>query len=166
MRTLLFNFRKLVLNAVLCMRFPFIHIKMLEFAWANIFFNRIVMWSWVMWMKWVVKLGIVKNFVKTIIRNGNAFGYLKSKFPKLSEMKIKEGVFLGPQIRELIQDSEFDECFGSEGRKAWLFVKNLIRNFLRNHKYKHYKRYVNEMLTQFHGLNVNYWEEISGLMEY
>ena len=56
---------------------------------------------------------------------------------------------------KIIQDSEFDECLSSEKRKAWLSVKNVIRNFLRNHKSKHYKRYVNEMLTQFYDLNVS-----------
>ena len=30
-----------------------------------------------------IKLGIVKHFVKAIVRNKKAFGYLKSKFPKL-----------------------------------------------------------------------------------
>ena len=54
-----------------------------------------------------------------------------------------------------MQDSVFDECLSSEDGKAWLSVKNMIRNFLENHKFKHNKRYVNEMLTQFHGLNVN-----------
>ena len=29
-----------------------------------------------------IKLGIVKNFVKAIVRNGNAFGYPKIKIPK------------------------------------------------------------------------------------
>ena len=35
-----------------------------------------------------IKLGIVKNFVKAIVRNGNAFGYIKSKFLKISEAGI------------------------------------------------------------------------------
>ena len=56
-----------------------------------------------------IKLGIVKSFVKAIIRNGT-FGYLKSKLPKLRAAKIKEGVFIGPQMPKLMQDSEFDEC--------------------------------------------------------
>ena len=96
-----------------------------------------------------IKIGIVKNFVKAIVRNGNAFGYLKSKFPKISEAKIKGRVFIGPQIRELVQDSEFDECLSSEERKGWLFVKNVIRNLFGNHKSEHYEQYVNETLTQF-----------------
>ena len=77
-----------------------------------------------------IKLGIVMSFAKAIVRNANGFGYLKSKFSKHSEAKIKEGVFIGPQIRELMQDSEFEECLSSEKRRAWLSVKNVIRNFL------------------------------------
>ena len=30
--------------------------------------------------------------------------YLKNKFTRINDAKIKESVFVGPQIRELIQD--------------------------------------------------------------
>jgi len=32
-----------------------------------------------------------------------AFTYLEEKFPRLSEAKLKEGIFIGPQIRDLIK---------------------------------------------------------------
>ena len=54
-----------------------------------------------------------------------------------------------------MQDSEFKECLSSKERKAWLSLKNVIPNFLDNHKSKHYKRHVNEMMTQFYGLKIN-----------
>jgi hypothetical protein len=44
-----------------------------------------------------IKLGLIKNFVKAMDRNGDGFLYLKEKFPKTSEPKIKEGIFVGPQ---------------------------------------------------------------------
>jgi hypothetical protein len=37
-----------------------------------------------------------ENFVKAMDRTGLAFKYLAEKFPRLSEAKIKEGVFVGP----------------------------------------------------------------------
>jgi len=40
-----------------------------------------------------VKLGLMKNFVKAMDRTGSTFKYLAEKFPRLSEAKIKEGVF-------------------------------------------------------------------------
>ena len=39
-----------------------------------------------------IKLGLMKNFVKAM----PAFNYLAEKFPRLSEAKIKEGIFAGP----------------------------------------------------------------------
>jgi len=38
-----------------------------------------------------------------------AFTYLREKFPRLSEAKLKEGIFIGPQIRDLIKDEYFDK---------------------------------------------------------
>jgi hypothetical protein len=55
-----------------------------------------------------IKLSLMKNFVKAIDQNGPAFKYLGEKFSRLSEAKIKEGVFVGPQIRELFRDQQFD----------------------------------------------------------
>ncbi|KAL3285696.1 hypothetical protein HHI36_000227 [Cryptolaemus montrouzieri] len=39
-----------------------------------------------------IKLEIVKNFIKALDPEGNAFNELKRIFPRLSEMKIKEGL--------------------------------------------------------------------------
>lgn len=39
-----------------------------------------------------IKLGIVKNFIKALNPDGNAFNDLKRIFPRLSGMKIKEGL--------------------------------------------------------------------------
>lgn len=39
-----------------------------------------------------IKLGIVKNFIKALNPEGNAFNELKRIFPRLSGMKIKEGL--------------------------------------------------------------------------
>ncbi|KAJ8879553.1 hypothetical protein PR048_020161 [Dryococelus australis] len=43
----------------------------------------------------------------TMDKAGRGFMYLSNKFPRLSPAKIEEGVFLGPQIRELQKDPKF-----------------------------------------------------------
>jgi hypothetical protein len=40
-------------------------------------------------------------------KEGEGFAYLKQKFPQVSDAKIKEGIFVGPQIRALFGDSIF-----------------------------------------------------------
>ncbi|GBL72819.1 hypothetical protein AVEN_128026-1 [Araneus ventricosus] len=52
-----------------------------------------------------IKLGLVKNLVKAMGKNGPAFKYLHEKFPRLSAVKIREGV-LGPQIKQLFRDPQ------------------------------------------------------------
>jgi hypothetical protein len=42
-------------------------------------------------------------------QNSAGFMYLKNKFPKTMMLKSKKGYFVGPQIRELIQDVKFED---------------------------------------------------------
>ncbi len=56
-----------------------------------------------------IKLGLMKNFVKALDNGSDAFRYLCNKFPELSNAKVKEGVFIGPQIRKVIADTHFQD---------------------------------------------------------
>jgi hypothetical protein len=49
-----------------------------------------------------IQLGIKKQFVKALPKTGNCFMYLCKIFPLLSETKLKEGFFVGPEIRKLM----------------------------------------------------------------
>jgi len=44
----------------------------------------------------------MKNFVKAMNKHGKGFEHLREKFPKLGDAKLNEGIFIGPQIREII----------------------------------------------------------------
>ena len=44
--------------------------------------------------------------------------YLREKFPRLSEAKLKESVFIGPQIRDIIRDEYFDKLFQGDEKAA------------------------------------------------
>jgi len=49
-----------------------------------------------------IKLGLMKNSVKGTNITGRGFEYGWSKFPNVSDAKIKKGIFIGPLIRELM----------------------------------------------------------------
>jgi len=51
-----------------------------------------------------VKLVLMKNFVKSMNQEEAAFTYLGENFPRLNEAKLKEGIFIGPQIRDLFKE--------------------------------------------------------------
>lgn len=46
------------------------------------------------------------NFVKDVSKDDDRFLYLKEKFPKLSEVKINERIFVDPYIRKLIKQKK------------------------------------------------------------
>jgi len=52
-----------------------------------------------------IKLGFMKNVVKGMDKTVCGFEYVRNKFPNVSDANIKEGIFIAPQIRELMQDT-------------------------------------------------------------
>jgi len=76
----------------------------------------------------------MKNFVKGMDKTGCGFKYLRNTFPNVSDAKIKDGIFIGPQIRELMQDKQFNEELNETERNAWLSFKRICKDFLGNHK--------------------------------
>ena len=58
-----------------------------------------------------LKLGLKKIFVTAMNQEEAAITYLREKFPRLSKAKLKDGIFIGPQIRDLIKDEYFDKLF-------------------------------------------------------
>ena len=55
-----------------------------------------------------VKLGLFKKFVKALNFGSLSFKHLQMKFPKLSDAKIKQGIFIGQQIRYIMDDLHFE----------------------------------------------------------
>ncbi|KAH9632283.1 hypothetical protein HF086_010208 [Spodoptera exigua] len=73
----------------------------------------------------------------------------------VSDAKIKEGIFVGPQIRELIKDSTFEENLSDLEKSAWKSFKNVVANFLGNHKSDSYRELVSELLLSYQALGCN-----------
>ena len=81
-----------------------------------------------------IKLGLMKNYVKSMDKTGLGFEYVRNTSPNVSDAKIKEGIFIGPQIRELMQGVQFDEDLNETERNACLSFKRICKDFLGNHK--------------------------------
>ena len=65
-----------------------------------------------------IKLGLMKNFVKALGVKGPAFTYLRGKFPRRTSEKVKAGVFIGPQIRQLFKDQQFEAVLSDKEKVA------------------------------------------------
>jgi len=56
-----------------------------------------------------IKLGLMKNFVKAMDKEGEGFRYLREMFPRITEAKTLEGIFVGRQIRHVMNDKRFKD---------------------------------------------------------
>ena len=102
-----------------------------------------------------LQLGLMKNFVQGMDKTGHGFEHVRNKFPNVSDAKIKEGIFVGPQIRELMQDTQFDEDLNWIERNAWLSFKRICKDFLGNHKAANYHDVVRDLLTSYKAMGCN-----------
>lgn len=96
-----------------------------------------------------IKLGLMKQFVKALPKDGECFKYLCEKFPHLSEAKLKEGVFVGPDIRKMMFDSNFENKMTTKEKEAWTSFKQVVTKFLGNVKDPNYKLIVPNMIDKF-----------------
>jgi hypothetical protein len=81
--------------------------------------------------------------------HGNCFKYLCKTFPHLSEAKLNEGVFVGPDIRKLIFNEDFLFMMTEVERKDWTALKSVVTKFLGNNKDHDYITTVTNMLEKF-----------------
>ena len=96
-----------------------------------------------------IKLGLIKQFVKQLNPESEAFRYLQTMFPKLSRAKISAGVFVVPQVKKLILSNDFYEKLSDKERVAWTCFKAVVNGFLGNHKMGNYRDIIDELLVAY-----------------
>ncbi|GBP18033.1 hypothetical protein EVAR_16979_1 [Eumeta japonica] len=69
--------------------------------------------------------------------------------------KLKGGIFDGPQIRQLMKDTDFIKVMTVPESDAWKSFVLVVENFLGNHKAPNYEEIVQNMLTNFQTLGAN-----------
>lgn len=99
-----------------------------------------------------IKLGLMKQFVKALDRDGTCFSYICSQFPGLSNEKLKAGIFDGPQIRKLIKDENFLSHMTEVEAAAWSSFTAVVKGFLGRKKVNNYQELVKAMLNDFQAL--------------
>jgi len=102
-----------------------------------------------------INLGFMKNFVKGMDKTGHGFEYIRNKFPNGSDAKIKKVIFIGPQIRELMQDKEFHEELNETERNSWLSLKRICKDFLGNQKAAKYQDAEKDLLISYKAFGCN-----------
>ena len=99
-----------------------------------------------------IKLGLMKQFVKALYKDGTCFSYLCSVYRGLSSEKLKAGIFDRPQIRKLIKDEDFASHMTGIEAAPWYSFVDVVKGFLGNTKVANYQNLVEGMLKNFHSL--------------
>jgi hypothetical protein len=97
----------------------------------------------------------MKNFVKVPSRNGDAFSFLCEKFPRLSTETIKADVFIGPQIRQLFRNLQFDLALNDDEKAVWIAFRHVATGFLGNVKFATFRKHVDDLIVCYEKLGCN-----------
>ena len=68
---------------------------------------------------------------------------------------MKAGVFVGPQIRELFKDHQFETVLSKKEKAAWESFKNVSNNFLGNFKAENFEELVENLMDSYKQLGSN-----------
>jgi len=68
---------------------------------------------------------------------------------------LKEGIFIGPQIRDLIKDEYFDRLHQGDEMAVWDIFKFVVKEFLGNRRAQNYEELVNNLLQSYQKLSCN-----------
>jgi hypothetical protein len=102
-----------------------------------------------------IKLGLMKQFVKVLNKDGLCIEYIAHKLPRLDMEKLKAGIFDAPQIRQLINDPHFITSMNEIESCAWSSFVLVVKNFLGNKKADNYTQLVENILFHFNMFGCN-----------
>jgi hypothetical protein len=68
---------------------------------------------------------------------------------------LKDGIFIGPQIRDLLKDKYFDKPIQGDEKVAWDSFKFVVKGFLGNRRVQNYEELVNNLLQNYQKLGCN-----------
>ena len=96
-----------------------------------------------------IKLGLIKQFVKKLNPESDASKHIQELFLKLSEAKVKAGIFVGPPVKRLMKSDSFFEKLSAVERRAWKSFVSVVEGFLGNHKADNFRNIVEELVDAY-----------------
>ena len=64
------------------------------------------------------KLGLMKQFVKTLDPGGSALQHIWQMFPSLPDAKVSGGIFVGPQIKVILANKDLEDKMSAVEKRA------------------------------------------------
>ena len=117
----------------------------------NIIREPLISWEKVLLPPLHIKLDLVKQFVKAL-NFEEVFQEIRSMFPRLSEAKIKGGIFVGPQINTMLKSKTLEEKMNETEKEAWQAFRGEVDGFLGNKKGPNYKELVKKLIKSYQNM--------------
>ena len=99
-----------------------------------------------------IKLGLAKQFVKALKPTSRAFRHIRQMFPSISEAKVKDGIFVGPQMRRMLASEELEKQMSDLERNAWQAFRMIVEGFLGNHRRDDYAMVMTNLIESYEKL--------------
>ena len=96
-----------------------------------------------------IKLGIIKQHLKTLDKDGHCFTFLCSAFHGLCEEKLKARIFDSPKICKMTRGKDFMVSMDIIEESTWHVSVEVVHNFLGNVKPDNYMEIVDELYSSF-----------------
>ena len=87
-------------------------------------------------------------------------------FPGLSAAKLKEGIFVGPQIREVLKDTDFEELLNLKELRARKAFKSVCSGFLGNTRVPDYQACIEKLRKSYEDMGCRMSLKIHFLYSY
>jgi hypothetical protein len=68
---------------------------------------------------------------------------------------MKDGIFIGPQIRELMKDQDFDRRLNESKKAACRSFQKVVKKFLGNKKAENFEDMISELIENYRALGCN-----------
>lgn len=91
-----------------------------------------------------IRLNFIEQFVKSL-----TLQIFVEFFPKLSERKIKAGIFVVPEIQKIVDYDILPQLLSNEEKEAWYIFNAVVHGFLGNHTAEKYDQLITDMTTNF-----------------
>jgi hypothetical protein len=101
-----------------------------------------------------IKLGLMKQFMRALKKDGDCFNYICRSFPGLSNEKLKAGIFNGLKFASLC-NPHFSASMNVVEASSWQSYVAVVKNFLGNHRAGNYEELVKNMLSHYKNLGCN-----------
>ena len=98
------------------------------------------------------KLGLVKQFVKALDFEAEIFQEIRSMFPKLSDAKIKGGIFVGPKINTMLKSESLQAKMNQTEKEAWQAFRGVVNGLLGNKRNQNYKDLVKKLIKSYQNM--------------